>query len=90
MIDHMGGRGRGLAPPGGRFRTAGYAVLCSFNLKPGIPKCFGKVVINGSGDGYRVCYWFWLLVVLAKASAEVLFHYWITGSGSYRGKRNKE
>lgn len=87
MIDHVGGRRRRrLAPPGGRFRTAGHVILRSFNLKPCVSKCFGKVVINRSGDGYRVCHRLWLLVILPKASAEVFLHYWITGSGSCTGK----
>lgn len=81
MIDHMRGRGR-LAPPGGRLRTAGDAVLGGFDLKPRIPKCFGKVVIHRSCDGHGVCHWLRLLVVLAEASAEVLFHHRVTGGGS--------
>lgn len=81
MIDHVGGWGR-LAPPWSRLGTARHSVLRSFNLKPCIPQCFGKVVIDWSCDGHRVCHWLRLLVILAKASAEVLFQHWVTGSGS--------
>lgn len=86
MIDQMGGRRRrGLAPPGSRLWTIGHTILGSFNLKPGISESFCKVVIDWSCDGYRVCHWLWLLVILAKASAEVFFYHWIAGSSSYRG-----
>lgn len=89
MIDHMRGRGR-LAAPWSRLGTARDSVLRSFNLKPCIPECFGKVVVNWSCDGHRVCHWLRLLVILAKASAEVLFHHWVTGSGSWMGKERQK
>lgn len=89
MIDHVGGRG-GLAAPRGRLRTAGDAVLRSFDLKPRIPQCFGKVVVNGSCDGHRVCHWLRLLVVLAQAPTEVLLHHRVAGSGSWTGEEAEE
>lgn len=85
MIDHVGGGGR-LAPPRGRLRTAGHAVLGSFDLEPRVPERFGEVVVNRPCDGHGVCHRLGLLVVLAEAPAEVFLHHGVAGGGGCRGE----
>lgn len=81
VVDHVGGRGGGLAPPRRRLGAAAHAVLGSLDLQPRVPQGFGKVIIHRARDGHRVRHRLGLLVVLAQAPAEVLLHHRVTRSG---------
>lgn len=63
---------------GRRVWASGGAAL-GFDLQPRLAQRLGEVVVHRAGDGDRVCYGLGLFVVLAQATAEMLFDNGVTG-----------